>query len=199
MYESDGPLDIPCDGTAIEVKMDYGKQYEIVCVRHEYPRCSKSTLKAMKEDIKLSDVNTVCLLSECTSGEVIDYLEFIARIVEAAPTSWPAEKAEQALVVVIALLTRIKSILQPDRGSETDGKSDHHNHQPNINLWEAKELAHDLIHKLMGQWPNHKKFQDLMLSKEFCRVAILNALAVSHAEGLEHMNSSVFYEKLLNL
>lgn len=75
--ESRGPLLLPANGKAVELKIDYGPKYEKVRVRKGYSRLLGDELISLIKATRSDDIDMIRELNEATVTEVKESLDFI--------------------------------------------------------------------------------------------------------------------------
>ncbi len=115
-----GRLLIPADGSEIELKVDYGPNYELVRVRNGYSRLSGWQLQQAMIEACSYEKDMLDDLSKLTTGEIFDIYNFLEKL----NSSWTDAKTindkgpvGRAMLVALLLLRRVTAINNREYGA----------------------------------------------------------------------------------
>ena len=100
-------------GQALEIKIDYGVEYETIRIKNGYSRVDGATLARLKEDIRNEDIDFIHQCKQASLEAVDKHLAFLETFVEEQRMRRisPKDEARQrALFVTILSVTRMGAL-----------------------------------------------------------------------------------------
>jgi len=118
--ESQGEFVMPCDGSEVEVYINYGPGYEKVRVRKGYSFCSEQEKESILEELKDEDLSDIVNMNHFDTDEVQSAANFLVELFSTTDTTVVTDTVvERALTCAAALRRRAQQLfLEADEGTE---------------------------------------------------------------------------------
>lgn len=182
--EDYGPFRLRTDGTALELKVNYGPLYEKVRVRKGYSRAKGKRLKQIQEEIAQDDLTAFFDLRSSTIHKVLGILDFTERVCKSyEAAAWPNFKRERALLLCLSLCSRARELEAVSGGVVIKRKF-------------VRKRLKALTKILSRKWNEDEAFQTSMLSQSFYRTVLMELLGTT-VESLQAMEPVQFRARIM--
>jgi len=170
-HPSRGPLRIPV-GEEIEIKIDYGKGYEKVRVRKNYPRVDKKEQERLRRRLAEDDVTFIRDMYNCSVDGLNECTVFLRRLWRNSPQV-KETLSKRCRVLVLSLILRVRLLEEIEEMHDSDR-----------NLQRSEKLAKEMkgqVDDICKSWENGD-ISDLYKYVNFpCSIVASSVSSVSHS------------------
>jgi hypothetical protein len=188
-----GPFRLACDGSEIEIFIDYGEAYENVRCRKNYSRLPPEELEQKMKELQADEIDYIREISTYNPDQIKDCIHFFHDLF-CPELHFDSSVVDRALLVVLLLKARACDIASGNRIEQGWGGR----RQSDVRqMKQVAKTAGKLVQYLYGYWNNAVGLKQSLLSQSLY-VSVLEHVFKMQADDLKNMPAEVFLTKILN-
>jgi hypothetical protein len=191
-----GPFRITV-GNSVELKIDYGEEYERVRVRKKYSRLSGAELEKIEASLLEDDIDVIRDLSAISINEVNMALDFVERLFHCRAPRLPGEKRTRAFIVALLLLARVRAVEKEFSAANLRGPDSFcdNGYTDMVNKNTASR-AEEAVTRISGLWGQDDKWKESLVSQRLYQAVFMDVLKLRDFSAVKSLSASRLREKL---